>query len=96
MAVVQQTQGRVLVVTLDAPGVRNALDRETILALRDLFEALAYREPPPPRADSLQLRTTARAGQRRAAPKRPACASSRGSARASVGKSRSWPCYQPK
>lgn len=50
MAVVQQMQGPVLVVTLDAPGVRNALDRETIVALRDLFEGLAYREPLPPGA----------------------------------------------
>ena len=51
MAVVQQMQGRVLVVTLDAPGTRNALDRETIVALRDLFEGLAYREPLPPGGD---------------------------------------------
>ncbi len=54
MAPVVQMQGRVLVVTLDAPGVRNALDRDTIVALRDLFEGLAYREPLPPGADAGQ------------------------------------------
>lgn len=48
MAVRQQLQGRVLVVTLDFPAVRNALDREAMAALRDLFESLGAREPLPP------------------------------------------------
>lgn len=49
MAIIQQNAGGVLVVTLDAPGVRNALDREDMAELRELFENIAYREPLPPR-----------------------------------------------
>lgn len=55
MALAEQMQGPVLVVTLDAPEVRNALDQGTILALRDLFEGLAYREPLPPEAGAAQV-----------------------------------------
>ncbi|MFO7607799.1 MAG: enoyl-CoA hydratase-related protein [Candidatus Krumholzibacteriia bacterium] len=44
----QQMQGRVLVLTLDDPDVRNALDGAAMAELRDLFESLAAREPLPP------------------------------------------------
>jgi methylglutaconyl-CoA hydratase len=47
MAIKQDISGRVLVVTIDNPQVRNAFDRETIGELRDLFETLAYRDPLP-------------------------------------------------
>ncbi|MEN8007368.1 MAG: enoyl-CoA hydratase-related protein [Candidatus Krumholzibacteriota bacterium] len=43
----QDIAGRVLVVTIDKPEVKNAFDRETIGALRDMFEAVAYRDPLP-------------------------------------------------
>jgi methylglutaconyl-CoA hydratase len=52
MAIGQQTHGGVLVVTVDAPAVRNALDREDMTALRDIFEGIAYREPAPPQRDA--------------------------------------------
>jgi len=48
MAIRQEIAGRVLVVTLDAAEVRNALDAATITELRDLFETIAYRDPLPP------------------------------------------------
>lgn len=47
MAVRQTAQGRVLVVTVDNPKVRNAFDAATITALREAFEHLACREPLP-------------------------------------------------
>lgn len=47
MAIHQDISGRVLVVTIDNPGVRNAFDRETIGVLRDIFETVAYRDPLP-------------------------------------------------
>ncbi|MCP4570956.1 MAG: hypothetical protein GY838_01265 [bacterium] len=47
MAVHQTVQDRVLVVTIDNPGVRNAFDGATITALREVFEHLAYRDPLP-------------------------------------------------
>lgn len=47
MAIHQQIAGRVLVVTIDNPEVKNAFDRETVDALSDLFEAVAYRDPLP-------------------------------------------------
>jgi len=37
MAIHQEVAGRVLVVTIDNPAVKNAFDRETITALSDLF-----------------------------------------------------------
>ena len=43
----QETAGRVLVVTIDKPKVKNAFDRETIAVLRELFETMAYRDPLP-------------------------------------------------
>ena len=48
MAILQQVAGRVLVVTIDNPQVRNAFDRVTIGELRDLFETLSYRDVLPP------------------------------------------------
>ena len=38
MAIDQATHDGVLVVTLDAPGVRNALDAGDMAALREIFE----------------------------------------------------------
>jgi methylglutaconyl-CoA hydratase len=43
----QEKAGRVLVVTIDKPAVKNAFDRETVGILRDLFETVAYRDPLP-------------------------------------------------
>ncbi|HPF71342.1 MAG TPA: enoyl-CoA hydratase-related protein [Candidatus Krumholzibacteria bacterium] len=54
MAVTRQMQGPVLVVTLDAAEVRNALDAATMAELRDLFEGIAYRDPLPPGGDAAQ------------------------------------------
>jgi len=51
MAIHQQTAGRVLVVTLDNPAVRNALDQATIGDLQDLFDGVAYRDPIPAGTD---------------------------------------------
>jgi len=48
MAIRQEVVGRVLVVTLDNARVKNALDKVTIGALRDLFETLGYRDVLPP------------------------------------------------
>ena len=48
MAVRLQPQGRVLVVTLDNPRIKNAFDKATIDAVREVFENLAYRDPLPP------------------------------------------------
>jgi len=47
MAIHQEVAGRVLVVTIDNPAVKNAFDRETITALSDLFGSVAYRDPLP-------------------------------------------------
>lgn len=47
MAIRQEIAGRVLVVTIDNPEVKNAFGRETIATLSDLFEAVAYRDPLP-------------------------------------------------
>jgi methylglutaconyl-CoA hydratase len=47
MTVRQETKGRVLVVTLDNPAVKNAFDAETIEDLRRIFENIAYREALP-------------------------------------------------
>ena len=48
-AIRQETRGPVLVVTIDRPEARNALDEATITGLCDLFEDLAGLEPPLPR-----------------------------------------------
>lgn len=50
MPIRQETRGRVLIVTLDDPDVRNAFDAERIDELRTIFESLAYREVLPPDA----------------------------------------------
>ena len=47
MPILQEIAGRVLMVTIDNPDVKNAFDRETIGAMRDLFETVAYRDPLP-------------------------------------------------
>ena len=47
MAVLQKITGRVLVVTLDSPTIKNAFDAETIEELHRIFENIAYREPLP-------------------------------------------------
>jgi methylglutaconyl-CoA hydratase len=48
MGILQQEAGRVLIVTLDNPQVKNAFDKVTVAELRDLFETLAYRDVLPP------------------------------------------------
>ena len=56
MAVRQQVTGRVLTVTIDNPGTKNAFDQATMAELRDLFENIAYLEPLPPKpADDLDV-----------------------------------------
>ena len=47
MAVRQEVSGRVRVVTLDNPAVKNAFDAETIGELRRIFENIAFGEPLP-------------------------------------------------
>ena len=47
MAIRQEAAGRVLVVTIDNPEVKNAFDRETVGELRELFETVGYRDPLP-------------------------------------------------
>jgi len=47
MPIREDIAGRVLVVTLDNPRIRNAFDKATIGKLRDLFETLSYRDPLP-------------------------------------------------
>lgn len=47
MALRKDISGRVLVLTLDDPPSRNALDTATMQELRDLLEGLSYREPLP-------------------------------------------------
>lgn len=48
MPIRQEVTGKVLVVILDNPQVRNAFDRQTISGLRTLFEDLAMRDVLPP------------------------------------------------
>jgi methylglutaconyl-CoA hydratase len=48
VAIRQDIAGKVLVVTIDNPAVKNAFDRVTIGTLRDLFETLSYRDVLPP------------------------------------------------
>jgi len=47
MAIHQEIAGRVLVVTIDNPEVKNAFDRETVATLSDVFDTVAYRDPLP-------------------------------------------------
>ncbi len=47
MGIKQDVMGRVLVVTLDNPEVKNAFDAETISELRRIFESIAFREALP-------------------------------------------------
>ena len=52
MPIRQQIQGRVLVVTLDDPAVKNAFDADAIAELTSIFGGLALREPLPPTAQT--------------------------------------------
>ncbi len=54
MAIRQETAGRVLVITIDNPQVRNAFDKVTISELRDVFETLGYRDVLPPEPDKVK------------------------------------------
>ncbi len=47
MGIKQQVAGRVLVVTIDNPQVKNALDKATIESLRQVFDMVAFRDPLP-------------------------------------------------
>lgn len=47
MALRTRSHDRVLVITLDDPAVKNALDRGTVEELKDLLEGLSYRDPLP-------------------------------------------------
>ncbi len=47
MAIRQEIKGRVLVVTIDNPEVKNAFDKATIDGLRDIFDAVSFRDPLP-------------------------------------------------
>ncbi len=51
MPIRTQPQGRVLVVTIDNPEVKNAFSKATIAELQDVFDAVAYRDPLPPRVE---------------------------------------------
>ena len=48
MGLRKETRGPVLVVTLDRPRTRNALDMATLRVLGDVMDAVAFREPLPP------------------------------------------------
>lgn len=47
MSIRQDIAGRVLLVTIDSPEVKNAFDKATIDGLREIFDAVAYRDPLP-------------------------------------------------
>lgn len=47
MAIRQEISGRVLLVTVDNPQVKNAFDKATIDGLRDIFDTVAYRDALP-------------------------------------------------
>lgn len=47
MAIRQEISGRVLLVTIDNPEVKNAFDKATIDGLQDVFDTVAYRDPLP-------------------------------------------------
>ena len=47
MPILQETVGRVLVVTIDNPQVRNAFDKATIEELRTVFDSIAFRDALP-------------------------------------------------
>ncbi len=54
MAIRQDIAGKVLVVTIDNPQVKNAFDKVTIGELRDLFDTMSYRDVLPPEADKVK------------------------------------------
>ncbi len=47
MSIKQEAAGRVLVVTINNPQVKNAFDKVTIQELRDIFDTIAFRDPLP-------------------------------------------------
>jgi methylglutaconyl-CoA hydratase len=47
MPVSQEVRGRVLLLTIDNPEVKNAFSKETIQELQDVFDSVAYRDPLP-------------------------------------------------
>jgi len=47
MSIIQEAVGRVLVVTINNPQVKNAFDKATIQELRDVFDKIAFRDPLP-------------------------------------------------
>lgn len=47
MSIKQEAVGRVLVVTIDNPQVKNAFDKTAIQELGDIFETIAFRDPLP-------------------------------------------------
>ncbi len=47
MSILQETVGRVLVVTIDNPQIRNAFDKATIEELRTVFDSIAFRDALP-------------------------------------------------
>ncbi len=51
MSIQQEAVGRVLVVTIDNPQIKNAFDAATIQELRDVFDSIAFRDPLPVGAD---------------------------------------------
>jgi len=54
VAIRQHPAGKVLVVTIDNPQVKNAFDKATISELRDLFESISYRDLLPPEPDKVK------------------------------------------
>jgi methylglutaconyl-CoA hydratase len=47
MAIRQEINGRVLVITIDNPEVKNAFEKATIDGLLDIFDAVSFRDPLP-------------------------------------------------
>jgi methylglutaconyl-CoA hydratase len=47
MPIIQEAVGRVLVVTIDNPQIKNAFDKLTIQQLGEVFDGLAFRDPLP-------------------------------------------------
>ncbi len=54
MPIKQDVAGKVLVVTIDNPKVKNAFDKVTVAELRELFETLGYRDLLPPDPNSVK------------------------------------------
>jgi len=54
MGILQQEAGKVLLVTLDNPQVKNAFDKVTVSEVRELFETLSYRDVLPPEPEKIK------------------------------------------